>query len=135
MVTYLFFGALTTIVYLLIRFIVFEHLKQSALIATISANLIAILFAFTTNDHFVFKQAQQGRLKRLSKFTTARLATLVLDLFLAYILIDTAPHLIGQFVDHNPTLINMIESLTAQALIISGNYMVSKYFIFTNQKG
>lgn len=55
---------------------------------------------------------------RFVKFVGARLLTLVLDLALAYFLVDTYPEIIGQFVGHSQAWVNGIESLFAQVLII-----------------
>lgn len=130
-ISYLFFGLLATLVYLSVRTSLFNLLGVTALHATIIANLTAILFAFVTNDRFVFRQNRQGWQGRFVKFITARLGTLVLDMALAYVFIDRYPQLIGQFVNHNLELVNTIESIGAQVLIIAGNYLVSKFFIFT----
>ena len=51
--------------------------------------------------------------------------TLVLDLALAYFLVDTYPEIIGQFVGHSQAWVNGIESLFAQVLIIVLNYIIS----------
>ena len=68
------------------------------------------------------------------KFVGARLLTLVLDLALAYFLVDTYPEIIGQFVGHSQAWVNGIESLFAQVLIIVLNYIISKFFVFTDEK-
>ncbi|MBM9832890.1 GtrA family protein, partial [Enterococcus faecalis] len=81
---YIFFGALTTLVYFVTRFIVFS-LAQESLFAALVANITAILFAFFTNDRFVFNQQPQGWMKRLVKFFIARLSTLGIDLLLTYL--------------------------------------------------
>lgn len=129
---YLFFGILATLVYLISRFVLFQLTQAPVLSATI-ANLIAIFFAFWTNDCFVFRQATKGWPGRLIKFVTARLATLAIDLILAYLLVSQFPQLIGQFVNHNLTTVDAIASLFSQMLIILGNYFLSKYLIFTNK--
>ncbi|MFU2163986.1 GtrA family protein [Streptococcus pluranimalium] len=130
---YLFFGGLATLVYLTARTILFSVSRQATLAAVV-ANAIAILFAFFTNDRWVFKQERRGWQKRLVTFTGARLSTLILDLVLAEILVERFPAIIGQFVDHHLAKINLIESLIAQILIIIINYMISKYIVFKHQK-
>lgn len=132
--SYLFFGVLTTLVYLSVRFTLFELLKQTALHSAIIANMTAIIFAFLTNDTIVFRQHRQGWQTRFVKFFLARLGTLAIDVILAYIFIDAYPHLIGQFVHHDLAMVNKIESLMAQVLIVVGNYFISKWLVFTNKK-
>lgn len=132
--SYLFFGVLTTLVYLSIRFALFEFLKQTALHSAVIANMTAIVFAFLVNDTFVFRQNKQGWQARFVKFFLARLGTLAIDVVLAYLFIDKYPQLIGQFVNHDLAMVNKIESVIAQFLIVVGNYFISKLLIFTNKK-
>ena len=64
---------------------------------------------------------------RFVKFVGARLLTLVLDLALAYFLVDTYPEIIGQFVGHSQAWVNGIESLFAQ-----GPYHCVELILFQN---
>ncbi|CRH93855.1 GtrA-like protein [Chlamydia trachomatis] len=126
---YLFFGVLATIVYILTRSLMFSLLEVAS-VSAIVANIVAILFAFVTNDYFVFNQERSGWQIRLVKFVIARLLTLVLDLALATFLVDIFPNIIGQFVNNNAVAVNFIETLISQFLIIVLNYVISKFFIF-----
>ena len=130
---YLFFGGLTTLVYLFVRMCL-NLLQVHVLVSVIIANILSILFAFFTNDKWVFRQKSQGWPKRLLQFTTARLLTMILDFLLAYILVDRFPMIIGQFVDGHPAMINLIESLFAQVTVIVLNYFISKFFVFKDKK-
>lgn len=130
---YLIFGILATVVYMLTREIVF-YLTKGALISVVIANITAVLFAFITNDLFVFEQVSQGRFQRFLKFIVARLATFVLDLLLAWLLVEAFPQLIGQFVNNDILWVNRIATLFSQVLIIVLNYVLSKLFIFKNKK-
>ncbi|MFU2206741.1 GtrA family protein [Streptococcus pluranimalium] len=132
-ISYLIFGALTTLVYLVVRTIVFS-LSQQATLSAVIANTIAILFAFFTNDSLVFKQEKAGWRKRLVTFAGARLFTLLIDLVLAFTLVEQFPNLIGQFVNHDLAKVNLIESLIAQVSIVIVNYIISKYLVFKNKK-
>lgn len=131
-ISYLFFGILATVVYLLTRILVFAGLSN-ALIATLLANLTAITFAFFTNDRFVFRQQRQGWPRRFVKFFAARLITLGIDFLLTFLFVTTYPQLIGQFVGHNLQLVNTLVALFSQVLIIVGNYAISKFIIFTDR--
>ncbi|EHJ52840.1 GtrA-like membrane protein [Streptococcus macacae NCTC 11558] len=130
---YIFFGALATLVYFVIRTPLFYFTKEATFSAVI-AHIIAIIFAFFTNDYFVFNQKRQGWLKRFIQFFIARLSTLVLDLALAFLLVDQFPHIIGQFVGDSHNLVNFIETIISQFLIMATNYIISKFFIFKNKK-
>lgn len=130
---YLFFGVLTTLVYMITR-VAFFSLTQSATFSAVVANIVAIIFAFVTNDYFVFNQIRTGWFRRLVKFFMARLATLVLDLALAYLLVTKYPQIIGQFVNDNIAMVNMVETIFSQVLIIVLNYVLSKLLVFRDNQ-
>lgn len=130
---YLFFGVLTTLVYMGTRLLIFS-LTSSATFSAVIANIVAILFAFFTNDYFVFNQVRKGWFERLVKFTIARLSTLILDLALAFFLVTKFPYIIGQFVNDNISMVNAIETLFSQVLIIVLNYVLSKLLVFKDKK-
>ncbi len=127
--SYLFFGLATTLVSILTRLVIYQ-LSHQELLATVLANIIGILFAFSTNDRIVFKQARQNWARRLVKFSLVRLSTFLLDLLLTFLFVTQFPHIIGQFVNENLDKINAIETVLAQLLIIILNYIFSKVFIF-----
>ena len=127
--SYLFFGSATTLVSIVSRLVIY-HISHQEILATALANIIGILFAFITNDTFVFKQERKNWPIRLVKFFLARLSTLGLDLLLTYIFVTTFPDVIGQFVEYNIDWVNMIETILAQILIIILNYIFSKIYIF-----
>ena len=130
---YLFFGVLTTLVYMVTR-VAFFSLTQSATFSAVVANIVAIIFAFVTNDYFVFNQVRTGWFRRLVKFFMARLATLVLDLALAYLLVTKYPQIIGQFINDNIAMVNMVETIFSQVLIIVLNYVLSKLLVFRDNQ-
>ena len=130
---YLFFGVLTTLVYMGTRLLIFS-LTSSATFSAVIANIVAILFAFFTNDYFVFNQVRKGWFERLVKFTIARLSTLILDLALAFFLVTKFPYIIGQFVNDNISMVNAIETLFSQVLLIVLNYVLSKLLVFKDKK-
>ncbi|HEL2594401.1 TPA: GtrA family protein [Streptococcus suis] len=132
-ILYLIAGVAATLVYMITRMGLFLFIP-SILLVTLLANAVAILFAFWTNDRFVFKQELNGWPQRLVKFVSARIATLVMDMALAYLLVQAYPQLIGQFVNHDLTLVNAISTLFSQVLVIVVNYFLSKLFIFKNTK-
>lgn len=130
---YIIFGVAAMLVAIVSRTIIFSFTYQATL-ATIISDILAVIFAFATNDHFVFKQVRQGWQQRFVKFAFARLFTTVLNLLLSFTLVDTYPQLIGQFVNHDLEKVNFIETLIAQFLIIALNYILSKFLIFKGQK-
>lgn len=127
--SYLFFGGATTLLSILSRLGIY-HISHQEILATALANIIGILFAFITNDTFVFKQERKNWTIRLVKFFLARLSTIGLDVLLTYIFVTTFPDVIGQFVKYNIDKVNTIETILAQILIIILNYILSKIYIF-----
>lgn len=127
--SYLFFGAATTLVSIVVRLFIF-YLSHQELLATALGNIVGILFAFVTNDTIVFKQKRKHWFKRLVKFTTARFLTFLLDLLLTYIFVTRFPQILGYFCKNDINTINAIETIIAQVLIVFLNYVFSKVFIF-----
>ena len=127
--SYLFFGGATTLISIVSRLVIY-HISHQEILATALANIIGILFAFITNDTFVFKQERKNWPIRLVKIFLARLSTLGLDLLLTYIFVTSYPNIIGQFVKYNIDRVNTIETILAQILIIILNYILSKIYIF-----
>ena len=127
--SYLFFGGATTLISILSRLLIY-HISHQEILATVSANIIGILFAFITNDTIVFKQKRKNWPTRLAKFFLARLSTLGLDVLLTYIFVTSYPDIIGQFVNEQLDQVNTIETLIAQVLIIILNYIFSKVYVF-----
>ena len=123
-IKYLFFGVLATIVYFITRTITYL-IFDSAIFSSVIASIISILFAFFTNDIFVFNQSSQKRIKRLIKFFIARLFTLLLDMFFAWFLVDKYPNILGVLVKHNIQIVNILESFISQFFIIVLNYIIS----------
>lgn len=130
---YLFFGVLTTIVSIVTRDVLFILTRQVTF-AVLVSNVTAVIFAFFTNDRFVFVQERKGWFIRFVKFFIARLSTLVLDLALAYLLVEKFPQIIGQFVNNDVIWVNRIETIVAQVLIMVTNYVISKWLVFKDRK-
>ncbi|HEL1144973.1 TPA: GtrA family protein [Streptococcus equi subsp. zooepidemicus] len=130
---YLITGLLTTILYFVLRYVIYSWLHQATISAGF-ANVIAIIAAFLMNDSYVFKQTSDKRLFRFAMFFLARVVTLGLDMLLAYLLVEKYPEVIGSLVEHDSENINSVESILSQAIMISLNFIVSKYYIFKQHR-
>lgn len=130
---YLITGLLTTILYFVLRYVIYSWLHQATISAGF-ANVIAIIAAFLMNDSYVFKQTSDKRLFRFAMFFLARVVTLGLDMLLAYLLVEKYPEVIGSLVEHDSERINSVESILSQALMISLNFAISKYYIFKQHR-
>lgn len=130
MITYIFYGVLTTIVNLAIYYgfygifvAIFDSALGVAILNTI-AWLVAMLFAFITNKLIVFKSKNISfavMIKELSAFAIARLASLFMEMI---IVVPTAA------IFPNSDTINFIAKIIAQIVVVISNYIFSKLFIF-----
>jgi len=122
-INYLIVGVLTTVVSLAIYYIsVFTFLNPDNSIQLQIANILSwiagVLFAYFTNRKFVFESKSTNKIKEATKFVSSRITTLVLDMFVMWL---------GVTILHfNDKLIKII----SQVLVIVGNYILSKLFVF-----
>lgn len=126
-IMYLIFGVLTTVVSLLVYYgCIYTFLNPENAVQLQIANIISwiagVTFAYITNRKFVFESNESNQLKEISKFVTSRLATLFLDMIIMFIGV-TCLH-------GNDKIVKLI----SQVLVIIGNYIFSKLFVFKKQK-
>lgn len=126
-IMYLIFGVLTTVVSLLVYYgCIYTFLNPENAVQLQIANIISwiagVAFAYITNRKFVFESNEANQLKEISKFVTSRLATLFLDMIMMFIGV-TCLH-------GNDKIVKLI----SQVLVIIGNYIFSKLFVFKKQK-
>ena len=125
-INYLFFGVLTTIVSLLTYYIltstIFNPEKAIELqIANIISWIFSVTFAYITNRKYVFNSKSEDILSECSKFFTSRIATLLLDILIMFLGVT--------ILKFNDKIIKII----SQVLIIIGNYILSKIFVFNSK--
>ena len=86
------------------------------------ANLIkwvsGVLFAYVTNRIFVFKSKNSYILKEFVQFTSSRVATLFLDMFVMWLMVTKMG------------IWDFIAVFVSQVLVTVGNYIISKMFVF-----
>lgn len=126
-IMYLIFGVLTTVVSLLVYYgCIYTFLNPENAVQLQIANIISwiagVAFAYITNRKFVFESNESNQLKEISKFVISRLATLFLDMIIMFIGV-TCLH-------GNDKIVKLI----SQVLVIIGNYIFSKLFVFKKQK-
>ena len=118
---YLFFGALTTFVNIIVFLLFTSPIELPALVANIIAWVIAVSFAYITNRTWVFSnkaQKPKGIAREVFSFTLGRLATLGMEEVILWIGMG--------FLGINTLVVKII----AQVLVIIGNYVISKWFVF-----
>lgn len=122
-VNYLIVGVLTTIVSLIVYYLlVFTILNPENAIQLQIANIVSwimsVIFAYFTNRKYVFESKNPNKLKEAGKFATSRIGTLLLDMLIMYLGVSLL-----NFSDK-------IMKLISQVLVIIGNYILSKLFVF-----
>lgn len=122
---YLVFGVLTTIValgvYYALVFTVLDPENPVQLqIANVLSWICAVLFAYFTNRKWVFESKDQNVAAEMAKFFSARIFSLVLDMFIMLVFV---------------TLLRMndkIIKLASQVVVVVVNYLLSKLFVFNS---
>lgn len=119
--SYLFFGVLTTVVNYLIYLPVFNLCGLSAAVSNMIAWVGAVAFAFLTNKPFVFHShdwSAKTVIPELTKFVSCRLASGVLETGILLLTVD--------FLHWNGNLWKLV----TQVLVIIINYVGSKLLVF-----
>ena len=122
-INYLIVGGLTTFVALGVYYgSVLTFLNPNNGIELQIANILSwiagVLFAYFTNRKYVFESKNPNKLQEAAKFTASRLVTLFLDMATMFIGVT--------LLKFNDKIIKLI----AQVLVIIGNYIFSKLFVF-----
>lgn len=126
-ISYLIIGVLTTLVslgvyYALVSTILDPNNQIELQIANITSWVISVIFAYITNRIIVFKSKNTNIIKEITKFTTSRLVTLILDMAIMFFGVS--------ILKYNDKIIKLI----SQFLVIIGNYLISKLFVFQNKE-
>lgn len=126
-ILYLVFGVLTTVVDILVFSLLTHTLlcgggRVEEIVANVIAWVAAVAFAYVTNRIFVFESRDTRVLLELLKFTGSRALTLLIDTLI--ILLFTA------VLSLNADLANIV----ANVIVIVLNYIISKLFVFRQQK-
>ena len=130
-ISYLIFGVLATAVNLGAKYaLLFTVLDAEdgfqLQLAVIISWIVACLFAYITNRKWVFESKSENILLEMAKFFGARLTTLGMEMLIMFIFV-TALGL-------NSDMWVFIWTIVTQVLIIVGNYVLSKLFVFKNKK-
>ena len=130
-INYLIIGGLTTVIGLVSYYAcVYTFLNPNNAIELQIANIIswicAVTFAYITNRIWVFESKSKNIIYEMVKFFGARLVTLGMEMLIMYIFV-TALGL-------NSDMWVVIWTLVTQVLIVIGNYILSKLFVFKNKK-
>ena len=124
---YLIVGGLTTVVslatyYLCVLTFLNPNNAFELQIANIISWIIAVAFAYVTNRVFVFKSKEKNIKKEATSFVASRITTLLLEMLTMFILVTLL------------TFNDKISKIIAQIIVIIGNYIISKLFVFKKNK-
>ena len=124
-INYLIFGVLTTLVNLITKYILLFTILDPT-IAIIISCVVSVIFAYFTNRKFVFESKNQNKLKEFISFVVARIATLLLEMFIMWFFVT--------LLKLDSDLYVVIFTLVAQVAVIIGNYIFSKLFVFRKDR-
>ena len=123
--SYLFFGVLTTVVNYLIYLPCYNLLHWSAGLSNVLAWIVAVAFAFLTNKPFVFKSHDWSKdvvWLELTKFVGCRIGSGVLETAILLVCVD--------WLGWNGNVWKLVTAV----LVIILNYIGSKFLVFKNEK-
>ena len=123
--SYLFFGGLTTVVNYLIYLPCYNLLHLSASVSNVIAWVVAVAFAYLTNKPFVFKSHDWSWKTvgpELAKFVGCRVGSGLLETAIIFLSVD--------FLLWNGNIWTLVTSV----LVVILNYVGSKLFVFRNKK-
>ncbi len=121
---YLFFGGCTTLINILV-FYILRKIKLQLYVSNVLAWFLSVLFAFVTNKLFVFEsrgKSTKENSKEIISFFGFRILSLVFDMVFMYVMI--------QLLSAN----EMISKIISNVFVIILNYLFSKLFIFKEKK-
>lgn len=118
---YLFFGGLTFFLSILLYWLFAHPLGLPPLIANAISWVLCVAFAYVTNRTWVFRDKAyepRGILREAASFAAGRLVTLGLEELILWLGITV--------LGVNDVAVKIV----AQVLVIVGNYLISKFFVF-----
>ncbi len=121
LIDYAFFGGLTTVVNIVVFFILDTGFQWPYLIANAIAIILSILFAYITNKIWVFKSNTQNAREtflEFFRFLGFRLISGLADMLTMWVLVDLL------------TVDTSLSKLATQFIVVVLNYVFSKFFIF-----
>ena len=130
-INYMIFGTLTAVVNLVVKYLLLfticDPTNGFQLQAAIVISWIAaVIFAYVTNRKYVFFSKNEKWFKELVGFVGGRLATLLIEMFVMWFFVTN--------LKLNSDMQVVIFTIVAQILVIIGNYIVSKLFVFKKKK-
>ena len=124
--SYLFFGGLTTVVNFIVYWPCHYWLNLSAAVSNVIAWVVAVAFAYLTNKPFVFRSHDWSMRTvgpELAKFVGCRVGSGLIETAAIFITVD--------LLHWNGTVMKLVLAVVVVIL----NYVGSKLLVFTKKKG
>lgn len=124
-ISYLFFGGLTTVVNYLVYLPCYNWLHLSATVSNMIAWAVAVIFAYLTNKPFVFKSydwSMKTVVPEFGKFLGCRIGSGLMETVIIFLTVDC--------LNWNGNIMKLMTSV----LVIILNYIGSKLLVFTKKK-
>lgn len=118
---YLFFGGLTTVISIGSYAFFDVSMHMDPMVANIFSWILAVLFAYVTNRIWVFDsnaEDMKGIIQEMVSFFGGRVATLLMEEVILYVGIKLL------------SMNSIAVKVAAQILVLIGNYLISKLFVF-----
>ena len=130
-INYLIFGALTTVVNLIAKYILLFTILDATnafelQLSVIISWFVACTFAYITNRIWVFESKSKEIVKEITKFFTSRFTTLGLEMLIMFIFVTV--------LGLNSDIWVIVWTLVAQIVVIVVNYILSKLLVFKGKK-
>lgn len=129
-ITYIIFGILTTIVNIVISYLLKAIWQVEGNLASTIGIICSILFAYITNKIWVFESKAKGMKENaieFVKFILGRAFTMIIEIVGVFILNDGIHLFYGMLTDNMAYLIN---KCMITVIVIILNFFISKFFAF-----
>ena len=129
-ISYIIFGVLTTLVNIIVSFVLKAWLNVEGNIASTVGIISSILFAYFTNRKWVFHSTAHGSREKLlefGKFILGRAFTMVVEIVGVFLLNDVLHSFYTVFSENIAYLVN---KCIITVIVIILNFFVSKFFAF-----
>lgn len=125
LILYLFFGGCTTLINIIVYYLMARMGDISTIPATVAAWVVSVAFAYVTNRIWVFESKNKGIkaiLKEFEAFVACRLISGVLDVIIMWLFVDML------------AMNDMVIKIISNIIVIIINYIASKCFIFKKRE-
>lgn len=121
LIKYGFFGAITTIINLLL-FYIFTLIGIQYLVSNAISYFIAVVLSYYLNNNYVFDKKNQGEIKKIIKFVLVRIASLGLDSIFLWLCVSLLNYDV------------FISKIIISVVIILITFVVNKTVVFDEKK-